>query len=85
MCMDINNTITSNTAPTTKEVLVNATVQDKICDIVSTRLTSGHRVTITNLSKEMNISVHEIRTALSERYGDRVQFKRGRTGGITIT
>ena len=83
--MNDTNTVTSNPAPATKEVLVNSTVQSKIANVVESRLNDGQRVTVVNLAKEMNISVGEIRNALVEAFGNRVIFKRGRTGGIYLT
>jgi len=83
--MNDTNTVTSNSAPATKEVLVNSTVQSKIANVVESRLNDGQRVTVVNLAKEMNISVGEIRNALVEAFGNRVIFKRGRTGGIHLT
>jgi DNA-binding GntR family transcriptional regulator len=64
---------------------VNSAVQNKIANIVETRLNGGQRVTVVNLAKEMKVSVGEVRNALVEAFGNRVVFKRGRTGGIYLT
>ena len=80
-----NNTTVSNTpASNNTETLMNATVRNEICELVETRINAGERVTVLHLSKEKNISVNEIRNALVENFGNRVQFKRGRTGGIVL-
>lgn len=83
---DTPNTITVPVPPASnqKEILMNSTIQHEICDLVETRLSKGERVTILALSKEKNISPAEIRNALVETFGNRVQFKRGRTGGIVL-
>lgn len=81
-----NDTTVSNPSATNNtENLMNATLRNEICELVESRLSAGERVTILNLAKEKNISVNEIRNALVETFGNRVQFKRGRTGGIVLT
>jgi len=83
--MNNDNTTTSNpSASNNTETLMNATVRNEICELVESRINAGQRVTILNLAKEKNISVNEIRNALVENFGNRVQFKRGRTGGIVL-
>lgn len=85
--MDNNtNTIVSDIRSDSegKEVLMNSTIQSEICSLVQSRINNGERVTLLALSKEKNISVNEIRNALVEMFGNRVTFKRGRTGGIAI-
>jgi DNA-binding GntR family transcriptional regulator len=79
-----NTTVSNPSASNNTETLMNATVRNEICDLVETRINAGERVTILNLAKEKNISVNEIRNALVENFGNRVQFKRGRTGGIVL-
>jgi len=64
---------------------MNATVSNEICELVESRLNAGERVTILHLAKEKNISPNEIRNALIENFGNRIQFKRGRTGGVILT
>ena len=63
---------------------MNSTVQNEIAELVQDRLANGERVTLLHLSKEKQISPNEIRNALVEAFGNRVQFKRGRTGGILL-
>jgi len=83
--MNNDNTTASNpSASNNTETLMNATVRNEICELVESRINAGQRVTILNLAKEKNISVNEIRNALVENFGNRVQFKRGRTGGIVL-
>lgn len=86
MSNDNTNTIVSDTRTDNngKEILMNSTVQSEICSLVQSRINNGERVTLLALSKEKNISVNEIRNALIEEFGNRVTFKRGRTGGIAI-
>ena len=81
---DSNTTVSNTPASNNTETLMNATVRNEICELVETRINAGERVTILNLAKEKNISVNEIRNALVENFGNRVQFKRGRTGGIVL-
>ena len=82
---DSNTTVSNTPASNNTETLMNATVRNEICELVESRINSGKRVTVLHLSKEKNISVNEIRNALVENFGNRVQFKRGRTGGIVLT
>ena len=81
---DSNTTVSNTSASNNTETLMNATVRNEICELVEARINAGERVTILNLAKEKNISVNEIRNALVENFGNRVQFKRGRTGGIVL-
>jgi hypothetical protein len=84
--MNSNDTTVSNpSASNNTENLMNATVSNEICELVESRLNAGERVTILHLSKEKNISPNEIRNALIENFGNRIQFKRGRTGGVILT
>jgi hypothetical protein len=83
----MNNTDTTVTTPSatlTSETLMNSTVQNELCDLVLSRIASGERVTILHLAKEKNISPSEVRNALVEHFGNRITFKRGRTGGIVL-
>jgi hypothetical protein len=82
--MNDTNTVSSTPAPT-KEVLMTATLQNDLAQLVEARLAAGERVTVVNLAKEMRIPVGELRTALVESFGNRITFKRGRTGGITLS
>jgi iron uptake system EfeUOB component EfeO/EfeM len=81
---DSNTTVSNTPASNNTETLMNATVRNEICELVESRINSGKRVTVLHLSKEKNISVNEIRNALVENFGNRVRFKRGRTGGIVL-
>jgi hypothetical protein len=82
--MNDTTTVSSTPAPT-KEVLMTATLQNDLAQLVEARLAAGERVTVVNLAKEMRIPVGELRTALVESFGNRITFKRGRTGGITLS
>lgn len=83
--MNDNNSTASTSAPSTKEVLMNSTLQTEIAQIVESRLNDNQRVTVVNLAKEMKVPVAEVRNALVEAFGNRVIFKRGRNGGIYLT
>lgn len=62
-----------------------ASIQSDLAQLVESRLKAGERVTVVNLAKEMKIPVSEIRAALAESFGNRISFKRGRTGGIALS
>ena len=62
-----------------------ATLQSEIAQLVETRLNAGERVTVVNLAKELKVPVNEVRNALVEEFGNRITFKRGRTGGIVLS
>jgi len=83
--MNDTNITVSNPAPAPKEVLMTASIQSDLAQLVESRLKAGERVTVVNLAKEMKIPVSEIRTALVESFGNRISFKRGRTGGIALS
>lgn len=78
-----NNTVSSTLA--TNNDLMNSKIQNQIAALVESRINAGERVTILALSKEKNISPNEIRNALIDVFGNRVSFKRGRTGGVVLT
>jgi hypothetical protein len=80
-----DHTVSNPSASNNTENLMNATVSNEICELVESRLNAGERVTILHLAKEKNISPNEIRNALIENFGNRIQFKRGRTGGVILT
>ncbi len=84
MNSDNNNTVTSNPAPTNNRNLMNNFHQMEICDLVESRLKNGERVTMLAVAKERGFSPNEVRNALIECFGNRVQFKRGRSGGIHL-
>ena len=56
-----------------------------IATLLETRVANNERVTLSSLANDASTSVVEARKTLVGFYGDRVQFKRGRTGGITLT
>lgn len=47
-------------------------------------ITSGNRVTTKDLAKAYMVSPVTLRKMLSDHFGARIGFKRGRTGGITL-
>ena len=47
-------------------------------------ITSGNRVTTKNLAKAYMASPVTLRKMLSDHFGPRIGFKRGRTGGIVL-
>jgi hypothetical protein len=77
-------TVSSTLASNNTENLMNNTVQNEIANLVVNRINAGERVTILALAKEKNISASEIRNALIDAFGNRVSFRRGRTGGIVL-
>lgn len=44
----------------------------------------GKRITVKDLSSFYGIKVANLRTMLVAHYGNRIVFKRGRTGGIVL-
>lgn len=50
-------------------------------DIEAT-LDSGNRVSLSHLAKTHNVFPIDLRKIFHDRYGDRVVFKRGRSGGV---
>ena len=56
-----------------------------IASLLETRLSNNERVTLSDLAYAGNMSVVEARKTLIQVFGSRVQFKRGRTGGILLT
>jgi hypothetical protein len=47
-------------------------------------LQAGKRVTVKDIALEMGMKVIHVRSNLVAQYGDRIRFKRGRTGGIDL-
>jgi len=45
-------------------------------------LNSGKRVSLSTLAKQFQVFPIDLRRIFQTRYGDRIVFKRGRTGGI---
>jgi hypothetical protein len=52
---------------------------------IENALAAGKRVTVKDLSASYGIKVAVLRSMLIAHYGNRIQFKRGRTGGIALT
>ena len=55
-----------------------------IATLLETRLENDERVTLSELASAGNMSVIEARKTLVQVFGNRVMFKRGRTGGILL-
>ena len=50
-----------------------------------TRVANGERLTVKHLAKEFKLKAPVVKQLIVDFYGSRVQFKRGRTGGIVFT
>jgi len=70
-----NNTIETATATASTPL---------IATLLETRLENNERVTLSDLASAGNMSVIETRKTLVQVFGNRVVFKRGRTGGIIL-
>jgi predicted DNA-binding transcriptional regulator YafY len=57
---------------------------DTLCETLVSRLNDGERVTLTALSNQFNATSAEIRKYLIDKFGSRISFQRGRTGGIRL-
>jgi hypothetical protein len=53
-------------------------------EAIEADITSGNRVTTKDLAKAYMVSPVTLRKMLSDHFGPRIGFKRGRTGGITL-
>lgn len=51
---------------------------------IENKIQNGDRVTVKHLSQEMGVSPMVVRREFTNHYGDRVQFLRGRNGGLKI-
>ena len=49
------------------------------------RVANGERITVKHLAKEFRMKSPIVKQLIVDFYGSRVQFKRGRTGGIVFT
>jgi hypothetical protein len=54
-------------------------------DSLVTRSTNGERITVKHLAREFKMKSPDLKKALVDHFGSRIQFKRGRTGGIVFT
>jgi hypothetical protein len=50
-----------------------------------TRVANGERITVKHLAREFKLKSPIVKQMIVDHYGSRVQFKRGRTGGIVFT
>jgi hypothetical protein len=49
------------------------------------RIASGDRLSVSGLASEYSIAPGKMRAMLTQHFGSRIQFRRGRNGGISIT
>ena len=52
---------------------------------LTARVSNGERLTVKHLAKEFKLKSPVVKQLIVDYYGSRVQFKRGRTGGIVFT
>ena len=71
-----NNTTTTAISPS---------VADSICVSIRSKFDSGMRITLENEAKAHRITQKELRDILTEKYGNSIQFRKGRNGGIFFT
>lgn len=57
---------------------------DSICNDVQNRCQSGEKVTLSGLSKQHNCTMAEMREILTDHFGTRISFLKGRGGGIRV-
>lgn len=51
---------------------------------IEATLNSGARVSLSHLAKTHNVFPIDLRKIFQDRYGDRVIFRRGRSGGVYL-
>ncbi len=52
---------------------------------IVSRANNGERITVKHLAREFKMKSVDLKKALVDHFGDRIQFRRGRTGGIVFT
>jgi len=52
---------------------------------IESAIQNGERVAVKHLAEKAGVSSIVVRKMLSEHYGDRISFIRGRKGGIALT
>ena len=52
---------------------------------IVSRANNGERITVKHLAREFKLKSPIVKQLIVDYYGSRVQFKRGRTGGIVFT
>jgi len=77
--MDMNTTSTTVSNPSAN---IDAA---SVARLLESLLSTQPRVTTADLASTAGISAAKAKTLLIGFYGDQVQFKRGRTGGIVLT
>lgn len=73
----------SNNSNTIKGSL-NPNQYTTICNDVQSRCQSGEKVTVLALARQHGVNTAEMREVLTEHFGSRISFVRGRNGGIRI-
>jgi hypothetical protein len=74
----------TNTTVSNKSATLSMSDVDTLCETLVSRLNDGERVTLTALSNQFNATSAEIRKYLIDKFGSRISFQRGRTGGIRL-
>jgi hypothetical protein len=54
-------------------------------DSLVARTNGGERLTVKHLAREYKMKSPDMKKALVSHFGNRIAFKRGRTGGIVFT
>jgi len=75
----MSNTIGTNGATTTLELY------SDISMMFETSRITGQRLTVVGMAEKFSMSPEKMRKLLRQKYGDRIEFRRGRTGGIVIS
>lgn len=57
---------------------------DTICNDVQGQCQSGQKVTLSGLAKQHNCTMAEMREILTDHFGTRISFLKGRGGGIRV-
>lgn len=52
---------------------------------IVTRANNGERITVKHLAREFKMKSVDLKNELVNHFGDRIKFRRGRTGGIVFT
>jgi hypothetical protein len=72
----MSNTIGTNGA---------TTLESDISMMFETSRITGQRLTVVGMAEKFSMSPEKMRKLLRQQYGDRIEFRRGRTGGIVIS
>ena len=61
------------------------TLESDISMMFETSRITGQRLTVVGMAEKFSMSPEKMRKLLRQQYGDRIEFRRGRTGGIVIS